>query len=54
MFLQSILNGVVAGALAPALWGSTRTLSFGMGCLLALGALASFMHQRLTLGESRP
>ncbi|MBS1230950.1 MAG: drug resistance transporter, Bcr/CflA subfamily [Proteobacteria bacterium] len=48
MCLQSGANGLVAGVLAPALWGSTRTLAFGMGALMLLGAASAFAHRRLT------
>lgn len=48
MFLQSIFNGVVAGAIAPLLWGSTRTLALGMGGLMVLGAASAWMHLRMT------
>ncbi len=48
MFLQSIFNGLVAGVLAPLLWGSTQTLAFGMAGLMLLGAAAAWMHLRLT------
>jgi DHA1 family bicyclomycin/chloramphenicol resistance-like MFS transporter len=47
MFLQSIANGAIAGALAPALWGSTRTMAFGMGVLMLLGAGSAWLHSRL-------
>lgn len=48
MFLQSIGNSAVAGILAPALWGSTRTLAFGMVSLMLFGATAAWLHRRLT------
>ena len=47
MFLQSIFNSLVAGMIAPALWGSTRTLSFGMGTLMLVGAASAWLHNRL-------
>ena len=46
MFLQSSMNGLVAGLIAPVLWGSTRTLALGMGGLMLLGAVASGLHYR--------
>ncbi len=49
MFLQSIFNGVVAGVLAPALWGSTLTLACGMGVLMLLGSASAWLHYRHTL-----
>lgn len=48
MCLQAGTNGLVAGVLAPALWGSTRTLALGMGALMLLGAGSAYMHRRLT------
>ena len=48
MCLQAGTNGLVAGVLAPALWGSTRTLAFGMGALMLLGASSAYTHHRLT------
>ena len=52
MCLQAGTNGLVAGVLAPALWGSTRTLAFGMGALMLLGAGSAYMHRRLTRNHS--
>ena len=48
MFLQSAANGLVAGVLAPALWGSTLTLALSMGGLMLLGACSAYAHRRLT------
>lgn len=48
MCLQAGTNGLVAGVLAPALWGSTRTLALGMGALMLLGASSAYAHHRLT------
>jgi DHA1 family bicyclomycin/chloramphenicol resistance-like MFS transporter len=48
MFLQSGINGLVAGVLAPALWDSTLTMALGMGVLMLLGAASAFIHRRLT------
>jgi len=48
MFLQSTSNVLVAGVLAPLLWGSTLTLSLGMGILLLLGASSAWAHHLLT------
>jgi MFS transporter, DHA1 family, multidrug resistance protein len=39
-FLQSTLYAVVAGVVAPLLWGSTLTLALGMGGFLSVGLLA--------------
>ena len=44
MFMQSGANGLVAGVLAPLLWGSTLTLAFGMGALMLLGAASAGLH----------
>lgn len=44
-FLQSGFNTLAAGLIAPALWGSTLTLAFGMGGLLLLGACAAMIQQ---------
>lgn len=52
MCLQAGTNGLVAGMLAPALWGSTRTLALGMGTLMLLGAGSAYMHRRLTRNNS--
>ena len=52
MCLQAGTNGLVAGVLAPALWGSTRTLAFGMGALMLPGAGSAYMHRRLTRNHS--
>ena len=46
MFLQSLMNGLAAGVIAPALWGSTQTLAFGMGGLLLLGAGSTWLLHR--------
>lgn len=48
MFLQSMFNSLLAGAIAPALWGSTTSLACGMGGLLALGFLATVAHHRIS------
>lgn len=48
MFLQSTMNGVLAGVIAPALWGSTPMLAAGMAGLLGLGALSTWLHRRVT------
>ncbi|MCK6407195.1 MAG: multidrug effflux MFS transporter [Rhodocyclaceae bacterium] len=42
--LQSGTNGLVAGLVAPLLWGSTATLAFGMLGFATLGAGAAFLH----------
>jgi MFS transporter, DHA1 family, multidrug resistance protein len=48
MFLQASSNGLVAGVLAPALWGSTLTLAYGMGALMLLGGTSAWLHRRVT------
>ena len=50
MFLQSLNNSLLAGVIAPAAWGSTLSLSLGMGGLMSLGAVSAWMHYRLTRG----
>ncbi|HEX5806304.1 MAG TPA: multidrug effflux MFS transporter [Macromonas sp.] len=37
--IQSVVNAVTAGVLAPMLWGSTRTLAWGMAGFLCFGGL---------------
>ena len=53
LFLQAGSNGLIAGILAPLLWGSTLTLAYGMGVLLLLGATSSWLHYWLTGDKSR-
>ncbi len=48
-FFQSGFNGLTAALIAPALWGSTLTLSLGMAGLMLLGGSAALLHQRLRL-----
>ena len=48
-FFQSGFNSLAAALLAPALWGSTLTLSLGMAGLMGLGGLAALAHQRSRL-----
>lgn len=45
-FLQAGFNAVVAGLIAPALWGSTLTLALGMGGLMLTGGVSAWLHQR--------
>ncbi|HOL64638.1 MAG TPA: multidrug effflux MFS transporter [Accumulibacter sp.] len=42
MFIQSACNTLVAGIVAPLLWGSTLYLACSMGVFMLLGALAIF------------
>lgn len=51
-FLQSGINSLAAGLLAPALWGSTLTLALGMAGMVALGALAALAQKRLRPAEA--
>lgn len=44
MFLQSLNNSLIAGAIAPMLWGSTLSLSLGMGGLMLTGAASSALY----------
>lgn len=48
-FFQSGFNGLAAALIAPALWGSTLTMAFGMAGLLLAGGIAALLHQRLRL-----
>jgi DHA1 family bicyclomycin/chloramphenicol resistance-like MFS transporter len=48
-FFQSGFNSIVAAVIAPALWGSTLSMSLGMGGLLLTGGVAALLHQRLRL-----
>ena len=48
-FLQSGTNGLVAGLVAPLLWGSTQTLAFGMAGFALLGVGAALIHARQRL-----
>ncbi len=45
-FFQSGFNSLSAALIAPALWGSTLTMAFGMAGLLLVGALSALLHQR--------
>ena len=44
-FLQSTLYAVVAGVVAPLLWGSTLSLALGMGGFLCVGLMAFFFSR---------
>lgn len=46
MFLQSGFNGLLAGVIAPLLWGSTLTLALGMGGMMLFGGAAAWLHSR--------
>lgn len=48
-FFQSGFNSISAALIAPALWGSTLTMAFGMAGLLLIGGMAALLHQRLRL-----
>ena len=48
-FFQSGFNSISAALIAPALWGSTLTMAFGMAGLLLVGGIAALLHQRLRL-----
>ena len=45
-FLQSGTNGLVAGLVAPLLWGSTQVLAFGMAGFALLGAVATLAYRQ--------
>lgn len=46
MFLQSMANGLIAGLLAPALWDSTLSMALGMGALMLLGSVSTWLLHR--------
>ncbi|WP_153110437.1 multidrug effflux MFS transporter [Propionivibrio limicola] len=46
MFFQSGSNALIAGLLAPLLWGSTLTMALGMTGLAAGAMLAVWLHHR--------
>lgn len=46
-FLQSAFNALVAGLIAPALWGSTLTLATGMLGFMLAGGVAASLQRRL-------
>lgn len=46
MFLQSLSNAVVAGLIAPAVWGGTLSLALTMSALLLTGAFFAWGHGR--------
>lgn len=48
-FFQSGFNSVIAALIAPALWGSTLSLSLGMLGMMTLGGIAALAHQRSRL-----
>jgi DHA1 family bicyclomycin/chloramphenicol resistance-like MFS transporter len=51
MFLQSMLNVLIAGVIAPLAWGSALSLSIGMACLASMGAGCAWWHFRLSMGR---
>lgn len=46
-FFQSGFNSIVAALIAPALWGSTLSLAWGMAGMMLLGGIAALAHQKL-------
>jgi DHA1 family bicyclomycin/chloramphenicol resistance-like MFS transporter len=48
-FLQAGSNGLVAGMIAPAVWGTTLSLAISMAVFLTLGALFTWRQQRSAL-----
>ena len=48
-FFQSGFNSLAAAVIAPALWGSTLNMAFGMCGLMLAGGIATLLHQRLRL-----
>jgi len=45
-FFQSGFNSITAALIAPALWGSTLNMAYGMAGLLLSGGLAALLHQK--------
>ena len=45
-FVQSSFNSVIAALIAPALWGSTLSLAWGMAGMMILGGIAALAHQK--------
>jgi DHA1 family bicyclomycin/chloramphenicol resistance-like MFS transporter len=45
-FFQSSFNTVIAALIAPALWGSTLSLAWGMAGMMAIGGIAALAHQK--------
>jgi len=45
-FFQSSFNSVIAALIAPALWGSTISLAWGMAGMMTLGGIAALAHQK--------
>lgn len=45
-FFQSSFNTLVAALIAPALWGSTLNLAFGMTGMMLIGGFAALAHQK--------
>jgi DHA1 family bicyclomycin/chloramphenicol resistance-like MFS transporter len=45
-FFQSGFNSLSAALIAPALWGSTLTMSLGMAGLMLTGGMAALLHQK--------
>jgi DHA1 family bicyclomycin/chloramphenicol resistance-like MFS transporter len=48
-FFQSGFNSLSAALIAPALWGSTLTMSLGMAGLMLTGGMAALLHQKVRL-----
>jgi DHA1 family bicyclomycin/chloramphenicol resistance-like MFS transporter len=48
-FFQSSFNSVIAALIAPALWGSTLSLAWGMAGMMAIGGIAALAHQKSLL-----
>jgi DHA1 family bicyclomycin/chloramphenicol resistance-like MFS transporter len=50
-FFQSSFNTVIAALIAPALWGSTLSLAWGMAGMMAIGGIAALAHQKSSPAE---
>ncbi|MFA7291260.1 MAG: multidrug effflux MFS transporter [Rhodocyclaceae bacterium] len=51
-FLQSGTNGLVAGLVVPLLWSSTQTLAFGMAGFALVGAAATGLYLKASVGSA--
>lgn len=52
-FLQSLINALVAGAIAPLLWSTALSMAWSMGGMMVIGATAAWLHYRLAHREVR-
>ena len=45
-FFQSSFNSLIAALIAPAIWGSTVSLAWGMAGMMVIGGIAALAHQK--------